>query len=48
MRDYIREYGLRDRYPVFWTRDVVAEDVGRNWLTERGLEKQISPPEMEH
>lgn len=32
-----------DRHNVLWTRDVVAEDLGREWLVKRARYKAITP-----
>ena len=44
-KEYVRSHGLREKYNVLWTRDVVVEDIGRQWLAERDLNKRILPDE---
>lgn len=43
VRDRITAEGERDAHNVLWTRRILAEDIGRAWLAERGLTKSITP-----
>ena len=47
VRQYIMETGLRKQHNMMWTREVVCEDIGRAWLADRGLARQLAPAASE-
>lgn len=50
VRDWVRTHRAWNDCPIYWTRDILFEDIGRDWLAGRGLAKNIaadpSPPEL--
>jgi glutamate-1-semialdehyde aminotransferase len=44
-REYIRSHGLREKYNVLWTQEIVVKDIGRQWLAEHNQSKCIFPEE---
>lgn len=43
VRDWVRLHGARDTCPVYWTKNILFEDIGRSWLATRTLAKDIGP-----
>ncbi|MEU3017491.1 aminotransferase class III-fold pyridoxal phosphate-dependent enzyme [Nocardiopsis sp. NPDC007018] len=43
VRERILMEGTTGRHNVLWTPAVVAEDIGRSWLAERGRHKAVTP-----
>jgi aminotransferase MxcL len=42
VRERVIAEQTKDRHNVLWTRDVVAEDLGREWMVKRGRYKAIT------
>ncbi|MEW7009915.1 aminotransferase class III-fold pyridoxal phosphate-dependent enzyme [Lentilitoribacter sp. EG35] len=42
VRDWVRKKNARDDCPVYWTKDIVFEDIGREWLAKRSMAKNIA------
>jgi hypothetical protein len=43
VREWVRRNRLHDRCPVYWTRHILFEDIGRAWLASRNMAKDIAP-----
>ncbi|MGJ5079301.1 aminotransferase class III-fold pyridoxal phosphate-dependent enzyme [Bradyrhizobium sp. HKCCYLS3013] len=43
VREWVRRNGMHHRCPVYWTNDILFEDIGRDWLAARTLAKDIAP-----
>jgi hypothetical protein len=43
VREYVRIHALHDRCPVWWTDDILVEDIGRAWAAARRVAKNIGP-----
>lgn len=43
VRGHIIEEASRTRHNVLWTQEVLARDIGRAWLADRGRRKAITP-----
>lgn len=43
VRDAVRRHRLHGDCPVYWTRDILFEDIGREWLAGRAMAKEIGP-----
>jgi len=43
VREYVRNNALHDRCPVWWTDELLVEDIGRAWAATRRIEKNIGP-----
>lgn len=43
VRDWVRLHRAHDLCPVYWTKDILVEDIGREWLAARALAKDIGP-----
>lgn len=46
VREHVRIHKLHDRCPVWWTEDLLAEDIGRAWAAGRAVGKQIGPDRL--
>lgn len=43
VKEYLIREGLIESHNVLWTREVLARDLGRAWLVQRGLLKSVHP-----
>jgi aminotransferase MxcL len=43
VREWVRRNAMHHRCPVYWTREILFEDIGRDWLAARTMAKDIAP-----